>query len=293
MQKQALILPALFAGLTQLGAQEFIPDAARTATGWARSDVAGGCAFHDAARKVLAIWSKDGSSNAELPLGALEQAPEKWVIDQSGGAWIVGGATLVHLDRKGKVLDTTNLPGAVSDLTWDARALYLVYRDTGLYIEKRDLKKGNVIWSHGNKPRRETVTRSSLHRLAVADDGNLLVVSGSSMGIQVFDGIKGKPTNLIQPKFGNQAAPPLNLGDQDRGPVGFWYGKNVLWSAALAPQLAVPGVTGITLIRMDLATGDAKVLNLGLKENHGFVGVFDGEAIFTQPEGGLVFVPIQ
>jgi hypothetical protein len=274
-----------------LSAQGFDP--VRSASGWARMDKDGSITFYDASTTSLRSWSKDGGDLGTISLAKLEGTPEKWVLDIYGNAWIVAGGTLYLAEAKtGKVSSKDKLPGEVSDLAWDIKGFVLSYRGPEPYVEKRDYRNGALLWSYGSKPKRNAASAGS-PRIAIADDGQVLLASGSSMPITILEGGKGKAMGQTAFTYNGLAAPDLILGDGERGPITFWSGKNIAFTSVRGRQVPEAKMSGALLARMDMGQSSLEFLPTGLAEDHFLVGVHEGQAVYIKPGGGLAYVPVR
>ncbi len=287
------LLSALFAavliGLPAVG-QEFDP--ATSGSGWAKVDADGSCTFLDSGGRRLVTWIKGGAIEGQVDLSRLEGQPEAWVIDSYGNAWVVVGANLVQVDKKGKVGTRVKLPATVADLAWDPRGLVISYRAAEPYVEKREYKNGNLLWSWGARP--GGPGPAAVQFRAVATNTNqVLVTRGASMVLDILDLQTGKPIRSVAFALKGAAAPDLELGNQDRGPVVWSTGKAVAFGAVPASQAPHARMSGLLLARIDPAAQVLEFLPTGLTEDHAFIGIAEDEAVFVKPKGGLVHVPIR
>lgn len=286
--RSRLVLAALIA--STLAAQGFDP--LRSATGWAKLDKDGSATFYDAPGQSLRSWSREAGDLGSVSLARLEGAPEKWVVDSYGNAWVVSGGVLFNIEaRTGKVLNKEKLPGEVSDLAWDLKGFVLAYRGSEPYLEKREYRGGAVIWSYGSKPRKGGTAFS--HRVAVTDDGQVLVTSGANLTLTTLDGAKGKVVGQTVFSFNGIAAPDLILGEAERGPLVVWPGRNVALSAVGGRQVPEAKMSGALLAKLDLSQSSVEFLPTGLSEDHLLVGVQEGQAVFIKPGGGLITVALR
>ncbi len=283
------LLPAALIAST-LAAQGFDP--VRSATGWAKLDKDGSATFYDAPGQTLRSWSRDAGDLGSVSLARLEGAPEKWVVDSYGNAWVVSGGVLFNIEAKtGKVLNREKLPGEVSDLAWDLKGFVLAYRGGEPFLEKREYRGGSVLWTYGSKPRKGGPAFS--HRVAVTDDGQVLVTSGANLTLTTLDGAKGKAMGQTAFSFNGIAAPDLILGEAERGPLVVWPGRNVALSAVGGRQVPEAKMSGALLAKLDLSQSSVEFLPTGLSEDHVLVGVQEGQAVFIKPGGGLVMVALR
>jgi hypothetical protein len=256
-------------------------------------DKDGSITFHDPATQSLRTWSRDGGEMGSVSLARLEGVPEKWVIDIYGNAWVVSGGNLFLVEAKsGKVSSKDRLPGEVSDLAWDVRGFVLAYRGAEPYIEKREYRNGNVLWSYGAKPKRGGGAVNT-YRTAVSDDGQVLFAGGGGLPLTVLDGAKGKVIGQTAFSFNGIAAPDLILGEAERGPLVMWTGKNLAFASVTGRQVPEAKMNGTLLARLDLGQSALEFLPTGLAEGHFLVGVHEGVAFFMKPGGGMVTVPVR
>lgn len=289
----APLLPALIAAaliFLPASAQEFDP--VKSASGWTRTDADGSFTFFDPAGKRLFTWLKDGSNLGEVDLAKLEGPPEFWVIDSYGNAWVVVGTNLLKVDPKGKVNSRVKLPAPAADLAWDPRGLVISYRASEPYIEKREYKNGNVVWSWGSRPA-GTSSSAILFRITVTNNNEVIVARGASMAVDALDLQSGKYLRQLSMAYKGMASPDLELGGFDRGPLVWWTGKSVVLAAIPGTQASHTRMNGLLLARIDLTGQVLEFLPTGLTVDHSFVGIVDSEAAFIKPKGGLVFVPIR
>jgi hypothetical protein len=282
-----LIAAALIA--TTLTAQGFDP--VQKGSGWARMDKDGSLTLLDGASASLRMWHRDAGEMGVVPLTRFEGAPEKWAIDSYGNAWVVSGDGLYYVEAKtGKVTLKERLPGEVADLAWDIRGFVLAYKGTEPYVEKRDYRAGGVLWTYGAKSRK---AGGSAYRIAVTDDGQVLLASGASLPLTQIEGAKGKALGQTAFSFNGLAAPDLILGGTDRGPLVTWGGHSVAFMSVNGRQIPEAKMSGTLLARLDLAQSTLEFLPTGLPEDHVLVGVHEGQAFLLKPGGGLAFVPVR
>lgn len=284
----ALIVAAL--SVLPLAAQEFDP--ALTATGWARVDADGSFTFLDPGGKRLVTWLRDGTVLGQVDLARLDGQPEAWVIDSYGSAWVVVGTNLYQVEKKGKIGTRVKLPAPVADLAWDPRGLVLTYRTPEPFLEKREYKNGNLLWSWGTRPA-GVVSPATLFRAAATNNNEVVVTRGASMSVDVLDLQTGKPLRQLGFAFKGTTAPDLDLANRDRGPLAWWTGKGVAFAAVPGSQARHSGMSGLLLLRIDLASQSVEFLPTGLTEDHAFLGIAENEAAFLKPKGGLAFVPVR
>jgi len=284
----AFAMPAL---VSQAQAQEW--DLFKSAKGWARFDPTGTATFFDPDSRHLVTWMKDAGILSRIDLSKAEMIPERWVVDDDR-IWIMAGTTMKQISKTGQVLRTTSLPAEIADVDFlPPDGIALSYRTPKPFIERRDIKGGSVIWAFGNKPKKGESTSRVLHRILRNDETNLVIVSGEEIPVSILDGKKG--TLLGQAVFSyNDGAPPsLILGERDRGPAIWWWGKNIAFSAV--PGSALPSLKhlGLVIVRLDFASSTVEFLPTGLSETATLVGILDDRATLVANNGGLVFVPIK
>lgn len=284
---QALILTPFLA--VAVHAQEW--DAVKAAQGWARVDRDGSMAFYDPVTRTIRTWAKDAGILGTLDASKLPGAPEKWVMDSRGNAWVVAGNQLLHVEKAGKIARKESLPGEVMDLAWDPKGFLLSFRTATPYVEKRDYSNGRVLWAYGKKP--EDSTPGDGFRIATTDDGALMIMEPSGFTATLVDGAKGKLNGSLVPATAAGAAPPANLDPAKLGTLGWWLGHNVLFQAVRGSAIPSANLHGLVLVRLDLSASQVDFLPTGLTEDHALIGVTDTEAVFMPPTGGLVFVPIK
>lgn len=265
-------------------AQEW--DASASGKGWARVDRDGSCVFLDPEGRALRSWVKDGGLLGSVDLSKAPGMPERWVFDSLGHAWVVMGTQLLHVEKGGKVDKKETLPGPVSDVAWDTRGFVLSYKGAAAFLEKRDYKTGAVIWSLGKK-----AEGTAEHPIAITDEGSTLSWSADGFRLSVVDA-KGKAVGEMVFTSGQGAAAQAPADSAARGPLRWWLGHNVVFSAIPGSQVPASGISGLVLVRMDLAGSALTFLPTGVTEDHQFLGLTDTEAVLEKPGGGLVFVPV-
>jgi hypothetical protein len=270
-------------------AQDFDP--AVNAAGWTRADADGSFTCFDPVGKRLVTWLRDGNTLGHVDLAKLEGTPEAWVIDSYGNAWVVVGTNLWQVDKKGKLGNRAKLPAAVADLSWDPRGLVIVYRAAEPYVEKREYKSGSLVWSWGTRPS-ESSSRT-LFRVSVTNNNEVVVVRGTSMSVDVLDLQSGKLLRQLALAYKGAAAPDLELGNSNRGPLTWSASKGVAFAAVPGTQAPHARMNGLLLARIDLAAQSLEFLPTGLSEDHTLVGIVENDAAFLKPKGGLVFVPVR
>lgn len=272
-------------------------DAASQATSWAKQDRDDSFTFYDASTRALHTWVRDGGLLGTLPLAKLEGEPVRWVIDPRQNAWVVHDTTLSHLDRSGRILSSERLPAEVSDVCWDAVGLIISYRTAEPYVEKREYRDGNVLWSFGAKPpKKEGAGPQNQRPLALDDSGNILMADGNSLNLSILDANSGRKIGETALKFHGAPAPTLEGDGARRGPLAVWVGKGVIFAALKAAQVPAAQrgtLQGLVLARLDLPRATADFLPTGLDETHMLVGVLDSDAVFVNPKGGLMLVAVK
>lgn len=292
----ASILGALLC-LTSVAASAQAWDAAGKATSWAKQDRDDSFTFYDASTRNLYTWVRDGGLLGALPLGKFDEEPDRWVIDPRSTAWVAHGNTLTHVDRTGRILDHAKLPADVSDVCWDAVGIILSYRTAEPYVEKRDYRNADVIWSFGAKPSKKDGPPPQNQRpLALDDSGNILMADGSSLNLSILDANTGRKIGETALKFHGAPAPALEGNTTRRGPLVVWVGKGVIFAAVNASQVPAAQrgtIQGLALARLDLPHASLDFLPTGLDESHILVGILDSDAVFVNPKGGLMLVGVK
>jgi hypothetical protein len=278
------------AAIFQAKAQGFDP--IQKASGWSRADSDGSCTFFDPGTQALQTWMRDGGITGSLDVSKAGLSPERWVLDSQGNAWLVAGTALQWVDKNGKPGRRETLPMEVGDLAWDAKGFILCYRSREPYLEKRDYKSGSVIWSYGSKPQKGDGAARAVHRIAVSEEGNVLLGSGPSLTFTQIDGQKGKLLGQVVFSHEGNAAPSLALGDADRPALAWWVGHTAGFMGVPGSQVASVKMQGLLLARLDTSKGLLTFHPTGVSENHVLLGVTDSEAILRAPAGGLAFVAL-
>lgn len=289
--RPGLLIPlVVLLALPHAAAQSW--DASRLAKGGSRIDITGAAAFVDIQTQSIKLWTSDDSLFGSIPFQKVGATPEHCLFDSRSNAWVTAGTTLHYVEKTGKVQDTVRLPSEVGDLTWDARAMYLTYRSVNLFVEKRDLRSGDVIWSHGTKPTPQSRTQAPLYRITVGDDGkSLFVAGGGDVGLMALDVQSGKPLEAI--KLGPDAGIPaaLQLTEKGRLPLHTWHGKPVVIACATGSELSGGGNT-LHLLLSNLETRKTTLIKTEFSSDHVFIGTLDSRAVFTKPGGGLAFITL-
>jgi hypothetical protein len=284
------ILVALLLPLGTFAAAQDEWNPIEKASGWASFDRDGTCAFYDPASKQLFNWGWEAGIQGQVDLSRLAAPPEKWVVDAASNVWTITGTTLQFVDKNGRTGPSLTLPAEVGDLAWDARSFVLCYRTQGLYVEKRDLKGGAVLWSYGDKPAKGTPSNRVLHRVAIKEDGSIIVASGASLGLTTLDGAKGKPLAPAIFTINGAPAPLLSLGQQDRGGLQWGLGTDTAMAAVPASQVPDLKLEGLLLLKLDFAQHTGTIISTGLAEGHQLAGILEKIIVFRAPTGGLAFI---
>jgi hypothetical protein len=250
------------------------------------------CTFFDAASQTLQTWMKDGGIIGSLDISKAGITPERWVLDSLGNAWIVSKTTLQLVEKTGKPGRRETLPMEVGDLAWDTKGFFLCYRGREPYLEKRDYKTGQVTWSYGSKPQKADTSSKIQNRIAVSEEGHVLMASGASFGLLRVDGMKGKPLGQAVFTLNETATPDMAPGEGDRPALTWWLGHNTGFMGVPGSQVAMAKMAGLLLARLDLSKGSLTFLPTGVTEDHILIGVTETEAILQAPTGGLVFLPL-
>jgi hypothetical protein len=280
-----------------LAAQDFDP--VMKAQGWARQDRDASFVFLDREGRRLVTWDRGFGVTASVPIGALGELPEMWLPDKYGNLWTISGTSLVLLGKDGKVMRRDKLPAEAGDVAWDGLNGFVIsYRTAQPFLEMRDYKTADVIWTYGNKPPKNTPPTRVLNRVlmrVVSGQSSILLAMGGNLGFVTLDGAKGKPTGDMLFDFNGAMPPTLDLDKGDPGPACMWYGKNVAFISAQADQLpASLGLgTGQVLARLDLGASFLQLIPTKLSADYRFIGVADKDAVFMAPQGGLVFIPVK
>ena len=271
-------------------------DAAGRATSWAKQDKDDSFTFYDAPGRSLRTWARDGGLMRSISLAKLEGQPERWVVDPRNDAWVAQGTTLTLVDHNGRITTSVKLPAEVGDICWDAKGFVISYRTVEPYLEKRDFKGNEVLWSFGAKPPKREGPAPVNRRPVVSDDsGRVLMADGNSLNLSILDGATGRKVSETRLTAGGAPAPALEGNAAERGPLVLWPGKGVAFAAVKASQVpaALRGtMQGLALARLDLTRSQLEFLPTGLDESHLLIGVLDSDAVFANPRGGLMLVRI-
>ncbi len=292
---RVLSLCVLLASALTLRGQDW--DGATKAQGWARQDKDDSFTFYDPGTKVLHTWMRDGGELRAVPLGKLESAPGKWIIDPRGNAWVVSGTTLTLVEPTGRLARSLRLPAEVGSVCWDTKGFILSYRARSPYLEKRRYQDGDVLWTYGTKPNeKDGATGQNLHPLLMDDLDHILLGNGRDLNLVQIGAEDGKRTGEAVFMVNGSPGLTFNGAPIDRGPLCLWSGKNVAFAALRATDLpeAVRGdLQDQVLARIDLSSSNVTFLPTGLTSQFLLVGVLDGQAVFVNPKGGLMLVPVK
>jgi hypothetical protein len=168
----------------------------------------------------------------------------------------------------------------------------IAYRTAEPFVERREYKNGNVIWSWGGRSG-ATATSTILYRVAITSSNEVVVTRGASMSVDILDLQSGKQLRQLSVAHKGAAAPDLELGGSERGSLTWWTGKGVALAAVPGSQASYAKMNGLLLARIDLNAQVLDFLPTGLTEDHTLVGVVENEAAFLKPKGGFVFVPVR
>ena len=272
-------------------------DGATQAQGWARQDKDDSFTFYDPAAKVLHTWMRDGGEIRTTPLGRLEAPPSKWIIDPRGNAWVVGGTTLTQVEPTGRVGKTIKLPAEVGSVCWDTKGFVLSYKTQEPYLEKRRYSDGDDLWTFGARPgNKEALSSRNLHPLLMDDLDHILLGNGNDLNLSLINADSGKKVGETAFRTSTGPAPAFAGGALDRGPLSLWSGHNVAFASLMAADLPAEArgtLQGQVLARIDLTSSTVEFLPTGFTEEHLLVGVLDGNAVFVNPKGGLLLVPVK
>lgn len=284
----ALVMGMAFAPLV---AQDW--DAQRSAKGWCRLDpIDGTGTFYDAASRRFHQWTPGLGTTKTINAVNMDAAPDRWMIDGET-LWLVVGNVLKKYRTDGKLEDEFKLPAEVADLELVPQdGFYLSFKAVKPYVEKRNLKSGSVMWTYGDKPKKDEISSRSLHRIAVNGDRNLIVASGDSLFVELVDHKKGKALGQAVFAYKDQVPPPIQLGDRDRPPLVWGFAQNVAFQALPASSVPALGLTGLVLARLDFSNSAVEFLPTPFSEAHLLVGIQEDRAVFLAPSGGFVFAPV-
>jgi len=272
-------------------------DASSQARGWAKQDKDDSFTFYDPATRLLRTWMRDGGVLGNIPLGKLDDAPDRWVLDPRNNAWVAHGTTLSQIDRNGYIIQNLKLPAEVGDMAWDALGFVLSYRSWEPYLEKRNFK-GDVTWTFGAKPAKSDGPSPQNRRPLILDDaGHVLMADSNSLNLSILDGSTGRKLSETSLKLASgQPVPSLEGAVAERGALALWPGKGVVFAAVKASHIpaALRGdLQGLVLARIEFATSQLGFLPTGLDDAHQLLGILDGEAVFGNPRGGLTLVKVK
>lgn len=281
----ALALPAVV-----LQAQEW--DGIRSAKGWTRFDATGSATFYDPATRQLITWMKEGGVLGRIDLTKAEMVPARWVIDDEY-IWIMAGTTMKQISKTGQVLHTLSLPAEAADVDFlPPNGIAISYRTLTPFIERRDIKSGSVAWTFGKKPKKGEFAPHILHRILRNDEANLVILSKDELLATLLDSKKGTALGQAVFTYNDGLPPQVSLGERDRGPVVWWWGKNVAFSALPASAVAGLNQKGLVLARMDFAASTLEILPTGVTEDFSLAGVIEDKAQLVAPNGGMVSIPV-
>ena len=294
-----VLVPLLMAlGASMLPAQDFDP--VMKAQGWAHQDRDASFIFLDKDARRFVTWDRSFGVMATVPYGALGETPEMWLPDKYGNVWTITGTSLTLLGKDGKVMRKEKLPGEAGDVAWDGLNGFVIsYRTAQPYLEMRDYKTADVLWSYGTKPGKNSIPTRTLQRVLMrvvsGQKSTVLLAEGGNLGFTAFDGAKGKPEGQMLFDFNGAMPPALDLGKGDPGPACMWYGKNVAFIAVQADQLpASLGLgSGQSLARLDLGASFLQLIPTKLGSEYRFIGIAEKDAVFMAPQGGLIFLPVK
>ena len=292
---RALLLCALAIPALSLKAQDW--DAATQAVGWARQDKDDSFAFYDPATKLIHNWMRDGGDLRTVSLAKLEDPPSRWVLDPRGNAWVVAGTRLFQVLTDGRLGRDFRLPAQVDSVCWDTEGFVLSFKTLAPFLEKRRYTDGDVVWTFGKKPDgKESMTPMNLHPMLMDDHGQVLLGNGRDLNLLIINADNGKQEGATTFTWNGAPAPALAGGGTDRGPLVLWSGKRVAFAALRAtdlPEAARGTLQDQVLARMDLNTSTVTFLPTGLNSQFLMVGVLDSNAVFVNPKGGLMLVPVK
>lgn len=266
-------------------------DVPSQARGWMKMDVTGTLTALDPAKATLTPWGKELGTSPEIKLKGLNQLPDFWVQTSRGGAWVITGTQLLCFDNNGKQIESLKLPGHVGDLCWDGRGFILSYRTPEPYLERRNLKDGKLEWAVGTQPQGAAQATTGRHYVAMDSDDKLVVTTDGNPSCLVLDVTKGQLLSQATFKMNGQDAPSLRIPQEQPAGIHWIPGQKAYLRATEGSQLG--GASGLTLVRYDLDKKSITLHPTGLASGHVLLGVFDDEAFFSRPEGGLTFIPFK
>lgn len=296
---RALIPLVALAAALPAAAQSF--DANTQAKGWAHQDRDFSFTFFDPATRSLITWDKGFGVMNTLSLAKLDAAPGMWLMDRYNNAWVISGDMLYLVLKDGKVDRKEKLPAQVADVAWDSQSGFvLLYKTATPYLEMRDMKDGGVSWSHGQKPKKGEAAARSFYRICMkvlpGGDSQVLFTEDATFNLTVLSGKKGDPLARTAFTLKGQPVPPLDFDKTDPGPFCPSIGKDSIYAAVdstTLPASAAPGLSGLLLAKLDLASSAVTFEPTGLTPDNRFIGVVDGQAVFIKPAGGLAYVAVQ
>lgn len=277
-----LILPLTLS----LGAMD-VPSQAR---GWMKMDITGTLVALDPAAVTLTPWGKELGASPELKLKGLPQFPDFWVPSGRGGMWVVCGTQLLSFQANGKQADTLRLPAPVGDMCWDANGFVLSYRTPEPYLERRAFKDGKVVWATGTLPNGGGLAVNR-HYVAMDSEDRVLVTTDGAPECLILDGAKGSLLGRTRFRKGDQDGPRLPI-PQDQPTSLFWIpGQKAFARAADGAGLGL--APGVTIVRYDMELQTMSFHPTPLAAGHTLLGIFDEEAFFVRPEGGIAVIPFK
>ncbi len=289
--------PAPSAELSPASLEAVAWDAARLARGWARLDPTGGCAFYDEKSRALVCWMKDAGALERIDLSQLDFKPQFWVVDDAR-IWVAAGQRLVLLDPKGNVQRRLNLPGEVADMDRLPDGLVLSYRTLEPFVEKRDMRTGSVAWDFGQKPGKENDASKTLHRIICNEDRFVMLFRADQLNFTLLDGRKGKAMGQIVLTYKDRLPPTLQGPNKAPGALVWAWGHNTAYyavpaSALPASVLEAQGLPALdpkalVLVEMEVPNSRIRFVPTGCLDDFQLIGVHEGQALFTSPQGGLV-----
>ncbi len=283
-------LALALSGIT-VHAQEW--DAIKSAKGWARFDATGSATFYDPATQDLVTWMQDAGVLSRVNISKAEMTPERWVVDDDR-IWIMAGNTMKQIGKNGKVERTTTLPAEVGDVDFlPPNGFVISYRTPLPFIERRDIKNGNEVWTFGKKPRKGEGTSKLLHRILRNGDMDVVLISGGDMTATLLKGKDGEVQGQSVFTYNGGVPPRLALGEKDRGPITWWWSKNIAFCAVPSSMLPSLNQQGLLLARLDFAASTVEFLPAGVTEEFHLAGILENRAVLVAPNGGIVFAPVK
>ncbi|HTL97235.1 MAG TPA: hypothetical protein VL181_00390 [Holophagaceae bacterium] len=296
---RALFPIAVLTAALPAAAQSFDP--ATQARGWAHQDRDFSFTFYDPASRSLVTWDKGFGVMNTLSVAKMGAVPSMWLMDRYNNAWVVSGDTLYFITKDGKLDHKEKLPAEAGDVAWDSQTGFLLsYKTASPYLEMRDMKDGSVLWSHGQRPKKGEGTGHTLFRVCMktlpGGDSQAFFTDGPGLDMTVLNGKTGDPVVHTEFKLNGHAAPVMDYGKADPGPVCPYIGKEIVFAAVdstTLPAAAAQGLNGLLLARLDLTSNTLALSPTGLTPDNHFIGIVDGQAVFIKPGGGLAEVAVQ